>query len=87
VPEYQELKVAWDQTLTQLRATGAQLLYIRDTPYPNRRVPECISGALDDWSKCDFDLNNMNRNRTDRHRSAARGEPGHSNLRLHLAAV
>jgi len=61
VPEYQELKVAWDQTLTQLRATGAQLLYIRDTPYPNRHVPECISGALDDWSKCDFDLNNMNR--------------------------
>jgi peptidoglycan/LPS O-acetylase OafA/YrhL len=61
VPEYQELKVAWDQTLAQLRATGAQLLYIRDTPYPNRHVPECISGALDNWAKCDFDLNNMNR--------------------------
>jgi peptidoglycan/LPS O-acetylase OafA/YrhL len=61
VPEYQELKVAWDQTLAQLRATGARLLYIRDTPYPNRHVPECISGALDNWSKCDFDLDNMNR--------------------------
>ena len=61
VPEYQELKVGWDQTLPQLRATGAQLLYIRDTPYPNRHVPECVSGALDNSSKCDFDLNNMNR--------------------------
>ena len=61
VPEYQELKVGWDQTLTQLRATGAKLLYIRDTPYPNRHVPECVSGAMDNWSMCDFDLNNMNR--------------------------
>jgi hypothetical protein len=61
VPEYQELKVAWEQTLAQLRSTGAQLLYIRDTPYPNRHVPECISGAMDNWAKCDFDLSNMNR--------------------------
>jgi peptidoglycan/LPS O-acetylase OafA/YrhL len=61
VPDYQELKVAWEQTLAQLRSTGAQLLYIRDTPYPNRHVPECISGAMDNWTKCDFDLNNMHR--------------------------
>lgn len=61
VPDYQELKEAWEVTLAQLRTTGAQLLYIRDTPYPNFHVPECMSGAMDNWSKCDFDLNNMHR--------------------------
>jgi len=61
VPDYQEFKVAWDQTLSQLRATGAKLIYLRDTPYPQRNIPECVSGALDNWSKCDFDLNNVRR--------------------------
>jgi peptidoglycan/LPS O-acetylase OafA/YrhL len=61
VPDYQEFKVAWDQTLNQLRETGAKLIYLRDTPYPNRNIPECVSGALDNWSKCDFDLNNVRR--------------------------
>ncbi|GAS97836.1 putative acyltransferase [Mycolicibacterium canariasense] len=61
VPDYQEFKLAWDQTLDRLRATGAKLIYIRDTPYPQRNIPECVSGALDDWSKCDFDLNNVRR--------------------------
>ena len=61
VPDYQEFKVAWDQTLNQLRATGAKLIYLRDTPYPQRNIPECVSGALDNWSKCDFDLNNVRR--------------------------
>jgi hypothetical protein len=61
VPDYQEFKLAWDQTLNQLRATGAKLIYLRDTPYPQRNIPECVSGALDNWSKCDFDLNNVRR--------------------------
>nr|WP_313777188.1 acyltransferase family protein [Mycobacterium sp.] len=61
VPDYQEFKLAWDQTLNRLRATGAKLIYIRDTPYPQRNIPECVSGALDDWSKCDFELNNVRR--------------------------
>jgi peptidoglycan/LPS O-acetylase OafA/YrhL len=61
VPDYQEFKLAWDETLTRLRATGATLIYLRDTPYPNRNIPECISGATDDWSKCSFDLNNVRR--------------------------
>ncbi len=61
VPDYQEFKVAWDQTLNQLRATGAKLIYLRDTPYPQRNIPECVSGALDNWAKCDFDLNNVRR--------------------------
>lgn len=59
LPDYQELKVAWEDTLSELRPTGAQLLYIRDTPYPNFHVPECISGSMDDWAQCDFDLENM----------------------------
>ena len=61
VPDYQEFKTAWDESLNQLRATGAQLIYFRDTPYPNKNIPECVSGAEDDWSKCDFDLNNAPR--------------------------
>lgn len=61
VPDYQEFKVAWDQTLNQLRGTGAKLIYLRDTPYPQRNIPECVSGALDNWAKCDFDLNNVRR--------------------------
>ncbi len=61
VPDYQEFKLAWDQTLNQLRGTGAKLIYLRDTPYPHRNIPECVSGALDNWSKCDFDLNNVSR--------------------------
>jgi hypothetical protein len=61
VPDYQEFKLAWDQTLNQLRGTGAKLIYLRDTPYPDRNIPECVSGALDNWSKCDFDLNNVRR--------------------------
>jgi peptidoglycan/LPS O-acetylase OafA/YrhL len=61
VPDYQEFKTAWDQSLNQLRATGAKLIYLRDTPYPNKNIPECVSGATDDWSKCDFDLNNVHR--------------------------
>ncbi|WP_082950904.1 acyltransferase family protein [Mycobacterium sp. 1164985.4] len=61
VPDYQEFKTAWDQSLNQLRSTGAKLIYLRDTPYPKRNMPECVSGATDDWSKCEFDLNNVGR--------------------------
>ena len=61
VPDYQEFKTAWDESLNRLRTTGAQLIYLRDTPYPNNNIPECVSGAEDDWSKCDFDLNNARR--------------------------
>ncbi|WNG92314.1 acyltransferase family protein [Mycobacterium sp. ITM-2016-00318] len=61
VPDYQEFKTAWDQTLNQLRSTGAKLIYLRDTPYPNKNMPECISGATDNWSACDFELNNTPR--------------------------
>jgi len=61
VPDYQEFKTAWDQTLNRLRTTGAQIIYLRDTPYPNKNIPECISGDTDNWAACDFALNNVNR--------------------------
>ena len=44
----------WNQTLRALRAIGAPIVYLRDTPYPNYNVPTCVSGALNDWSKCSF---------------------------------
>jgi peptidoglycan/LPS O-acetylase OafA/YrhL len=44
----------WKKTLQALRAVGAPIVYLHDTPYPNFDVPTCVSGALDDWSKCSF---------------------------------
>lgn len=61
VPDYQEFKTGWDESVKELRATGAKLIYFRDTPYPNTNIAECISGATDDWSKCAFDLDNVRR--------------------------
>jgi peptidoglycan/LPS O-acetylase OafA/YrhL len=48
------LAEGWSQTLRALRAVGAPIVYLRDTPYPNYDVPTCVSGALNDWSKCSF---------------------------------
>ncbi|GIJ00296.1 hypothetical protein Slu03_26730 [Sediminihabitans luteus] len=31
------------------------VVYLRDTPTPDADVPTCVSGALDDWSRCSFD--------------------------------
>lgn len=45
---------AWDRSLDQLRAAGVPIVYIRDTPHPLEDIPTCISGAFDDWSKCEF---------------------------------
>jgi hypothetical protein len=44
----------WGKTLQALKAIGAPIVYLRDTPYPNSNVPTCVSGALNDWSKCSF---------------------------------
>jgi peptidoglycan/LPS O-acetylase OafA/YrhL len=44
----------WKTTLAALRAIGAPIVYLRDTPYPNYNVPTCVSGALSDWSACSF---------------------------------
>jgi peptidoglycan/LPS O-acetylase OafA/YrhL len=48
------LDKGWQETIQALRAIGAPIVYLRDTPYPNYNVPTCISGALNDWSKCSF---------------------------------
>ncbi len=54
VPKRETAEQAWDDTLTTLRSTGAQLVYIADTPYPGFQIADCMSGAMDDWNKCDF---------------------------------
>jgi peptidoglycan/LPS O-acetylase OafA/YrhL len=53
---------AWNSTLDQLSPIGAKIVYIRDTPKPLSDVPTCISGALEDWSKCSFAFNGTLRN-------------------------
>lgn len=32
-----------DQTFERLKATGAKLVYLTDTPYPNRSIPDCLA--------------------------------------------
>lgn len=61
VPDYDDVQEAWNDTLAALRATGAQLVYIADTPYPGFQVADCMSGALDNWHKCDFGLDGFHR--------------------------
>jgi len=36
-------RAGWDRTFAQLRATGTRVAAITDTPYPNTRVPSCLS--------------------------------------------
>jgi peptidoglycan/LPS O-acetylase OafA/YrhL len=45
---------AWKTTLDRLVAVGAPVVYLADTPKPYRDVPTCMSGSLDDWSRCSF---------------------------------
>ncbi|MEP9415141.1 acyltransferase family protein [Gordonia sp. VNQ95] len=59
VPTYEESAAAWDDSLTRLRDTGAELVYLADTPYPNFQIADCMSGALDDWTKCNFHLDDV----------------------------
>jgi len=48
------LASGWKKTIQALRAIGAPIVYLRDTPYPNYDVPTCVSGAFSDWAKCSF---------------------------------
>lgn len=52
----QQWAQAWKKTLDQLHASGAEIIYIYDTPSPELDVPGCVSGASDDWDKCVFPL-------------------------------
>jgi hypothetical protein len=45
---------AWDDSLSRLRATGAPVVYFRDTPYPGRDIPDCVSGTPIGSGACDF---------------------------------
>jgi peptidoglycan/LPS O-acetylase OafA/YrhL len=48
------LATGWKETIQALKAIGAPIVYLHDTPYPNYDVPTCVSGALSDWAKCSF---------------------------------
>ncbi|WP_461666451.1 acyltransferase family protein [Gordonia sputi] len=61
VPDYASSQEAWNRTLARLRATGARLVYIEDTPYPGFQIADCMSGALDNWHRCDFGLDGFTR--------------------------
>ncbi|MEV6171128.1 acyltransferase family protein [Streptomyces sp. NPDC051954] len=40
------------ETFKTLKATGANLVYLTDTPYPNFNVPDCLAENSDKLSKC-----------------------------------
>ncbi|MGW1027074.1 acyltransferase family protein [Streptomyces sp. NPDC002577] len=40
------------QTFARLKATGAKLVYLTDTPYPNFSVPDCLAEKSDDIGAC-----------------------------------
>ena len=48
------LMSGWAKTLTTLKGLGAPLVYLRDTPFPGKDIPSCVSGALRHWSSCAF---------------------------------
>ncbi|WP_030386659.1 SGNH hydrolase domain-containing protein [Streptomyces sp. NRRL S-241] len=48
------LAEAWEKTLTPLRALGAPIVYIEDTPVPGTDIPACVSGRPDSPAACAF---------------------------------
>jgi peptidoglycan/LPS O-acetylase OafA/YrhL len=48
------LMAGWTKVLQPLRALGAPVVYLRDTPFPGKDVPACVSGALSHWDRCAF---------------------------------
>jgi peptidoglycan/LPS O-acetylase OafA/YrhL len=46
----------WTRTMRSFAAIDAPVVYLRDNPTPGTSddVPQCISAALNDWSKCSF---------------------------------
>lgn len=49
------LAEAWERTLTPLRALGAPIVYVEDTPVPGRDIPACVSGSPESPADCAFD--------------------------------
>ncbi|WP_371495518.1 SGNH hydrolase domain-containing protein [Kitasatospora sp. NBC_00374] len=50
----EQLLHGWQQTLEQLRAVGAPIVYLQDTPIPGLDVPACLSGHTGDPAACEF---------------------------------
>ncbi|MFF3089778.1 acyltransferase family protein [Streptomyces nojiriensis] len=50
----QLLADAWEKTLTPLRALGAPIVYVEDTPVPGRDIPACVSGSPGSPADCAF---------------------------------
>ncbi|WP_411079202.1 acyltransferase family protein [Streptomyces sp. cmx-18-6] len=48
------LAAAWEKTLKPLRAIGAPIVYIEDTPVPGEDIPACVSGDPDSGASCAF---------------------------------
>ncbi|MEV7420756.1 SGNH hydrolase domain-containing protein [Streptomyces sp. NPDC089919] len=48
------LLAGWEKTLAALRATGAPMVYVEDTPVPGIDVPACVSGSPDSPGDCAF---------------------------------
>ena len=54
IPDPGELLTSWNRTLDELRTVGVPIAYIRDTPFPGKDIPNCISAHLNDWLRCAF---------------------------------
>ena len=46
---------ATERTVQQLRATGARFAVLRETPWPRRDIPSCLSEGSGSRHRCDFD--------------------------------
>lgn len=44
----------WVQTLSQLRVTGAPIVYLQDTPAPETEIPACVADNINSWERCAF---------------------------------
>ncbi|QES52854.1 acyltransferase [Streptomyces venezuelae] len=45
---------AWEKTLIPLRALGAPIVYVEDTPVPGTDIPACVSGSPGAPADCAF---------------------------------
>jgi hypothetical protein len=45
---------AWDGVLQRLAKLGVPIVYVRDTPYPTKDIPDCVSGMRIGSDKCDI---------------------------------
>jgi len=47
-------KPEWEKTIATIKADGAKIAYLVDSPVPPTDIPVCVSGHLDNWSACSF---------------------------------